>query len=475
MVRLRIGRSSERSESSARPVERDEHGPQSSPGEVVEAALNLTTPPPLLNRDDHDFIQAVQQRLIAEPDPPRGRLEAEPDYFQQRIRAIVADLLEQSERVVPERERLRLVQIAQADILGFGPIEPFLADDRVSEIMVNGPKQVWIEREGRLYETSISFMDDEHVRRIISRIIAPLGRRCDESSPMVDARLPDGSRVNAIIPPLCLNGPSITIRKFSRRPLTIDDLIRFGAVTPEVAEFLRACVSARLNVVVSGGTGAGKTTLLNVLSSFIPADERIITIENAAELRLMQRHVVTLESRPANLEGRGEITIRDLVVNALRMRPNRIVVGECRSGEALDMLQAMNTGHDGSMTTIHANSARDALARIETMCLMAGMDLPVRAIREQIANAVQIVIQIERHQDGSRRLGRICEITGLEGDVITMSDLFTFKHGGLVDGRVVGQILPTGVRPRCIERFAQHNITLAPQIFGFAVARPGGR
>lgn len=475
MVRLRIGRSSERSESSARPVERDEHGPQSSPGEMVEAALNLTTPPPLLNRDDHDFIQAVQQRLIAEPDPPRGRLEAEPDYFQQRIRAIVADLLEQSERVVPERERLRLVQIAQADILGFGPIEPFLADDRVSEIMVNGPKQVWIEREGRLYETSISFMDDEHVRRIISRIIAPLGRRCDESSPMVDARLPDGSRVNAIIPPLCLNGPSITIRKFSRRPLTIDDLIRFGAVTPEVAEFLRACVTARLNVVVSGGTGAGKTTLLNVLSSFIPTDERIITIENAAELRLMQRHVVTLESRPANLEGRGEITIRDLVVNALRMRPNRIVVGECRSGEALDMLQAMNTGHDGSMTTIHANSARDALARIETMCLMAGMDLPVRAIREQIANAVQIVIQIERHQDGSRRLGRICEITGLEGDVITMSDLFTFKHGGLVDGRVVGQILPTGVRPRCIERFAQHNITLAPQIFGFAVARQGGR
>ena len=246
-------------------------------------------------------------------------------------------------------------------------------------------------------------------------------------------------------------------------------------MTPEVAEFLRACVTARLNIVVSGGTGAGKTTLLNVLSSFIPADERIITIENAAELRLMQRHVVTLESRPANLEGRGEITIRDLVVNALRMRPNRIVVGECRSGEALDMLQAMNTGHDGSMTTIHANSARDALARIETMCLMAGMDLPVRAIREQITNAVQIVIQIERHQDGSRRLGRICEITGLEGDVITMSDLFSFKHGGLVDGHVVGQIMPTGVRPRCIERFAQHNITLAPQIFGFAAARPGGR
>jgi pilus assembly protein CpaF len=475
MVRLRIGRSSERGERSARPVEHDEHGPQSSPAESVAAPLNLTTPPPLLNRDDHDFIQAVQQRLIAEPDPPRGRLEAEPDYFQQRISAIVADLLEQGERVVPERERARLVQIAQADILGFGPIEPFLADDRVSEIMVNGPKQVWIEREGRLYETSISFMDDEHVRRIISRIIAPLGRRCDESSPMVDARLPDGSRVNAIIPPLCLNGPSITIRKFARRPLTIDDLIRFGAVTPEVAEFLRACVSARLNVVVSGGTGAGKTTLLNVLSSFIPADERIITIENAAELRLMQRHVVTLESRPANLEGRGEITIRDLVVNALRMRPNRIVVGECRSGEALDMLQAMNTGHDGSMTTIHANSARDALARIETMCLMAGMDLPIRAIREQIANAVQIVIQIERHQDGSRRLGRICEITGLEGDVITMSDLFSFKHGGLVDGHVVGQILPTGVRPRCIDRFAQHNITLAPQIFGFAAARPGGR
>jgi pilus assembly protein CpaF len=474
MLRLRMGRTTEKSEGTPPPAEgerRDEQAPASTP----PPPPSVTSAPPLLNRDDNDFIQAVQQRLLAEPDPPRGRLEAEPDYFLKRITAIVNELLEQSERVLPERERARLVQLAQADILGFGPIEQFLADDSVSEIMVNGPKQIWVERGGRLQETGASFMDDDHVRRIISRIIAPLGRRCDESSPMVDARLPDGSRVNAIIPPLCLNGPSLTIRKFSKKPLTVDDLVRFGALSAEVAEFLRACVVAQLNVVVSGGTGTGKTTLLNVLSSFIPSDERIITIENAAELKLMQRHVVTLESRPANLEGKGEISIRDLVINSLRMRPNRVVIGECRGGEALDMLQAMNTGHDGSMTTVHANTARDALSRMETMCLMAGMDLPARAIREQIASAVHIIVQIERHQDGSRRLARICEVTGMEGEVITMSDLFVFKHGGVVDGRVVGQMVPTGVRPRCIERFAHHNIHLSPQIFGFGATRPGGR
>jgi pilus assembly protein CpaF len=321
----------------------------------------------------------------------------------------------------------------------------------------------------------VTFVDDEHVRRIIGRIIAPLGRRCDDSSPMVDARLPDGSRVNAIIPPLCLNGPSLTIRKFSKKPLTVQDLIRFGALTPEVAEFIRACVVSGLNVVVAGGTGTGKTTMLNVLSSWIPDGERIITIENAAELKLMQRHVVTLESRPANLEGKGEISIRDLVINSLRMRPNRIVIGECRGGEALDMLQAMNTGHDGSMTTVHANTARDALSRLETMCLMSGMELPARAIREQIASAVQIIVHIERHQDGSRKVGRICEVTGMEGDVITMSDLFVFKHGGVVDGKVAGALTPTGVRPRCMERFAEHNISLPPQIFGYGAVRPGTR
>jgi pilus assembly protein CpaF len=469
MVRLRLGRNNEKPEGQQRPEE-----PESlAPRPALEPAAPAASPP--ASGADNEFIQAVQQKLLAEPDPPRARIEAEPDYFQRRIAAIAGELLEQSDRVVSERERARLVQVAQADILGFGPIEPFLNDETVTEVMVNGPKQVWVERAGRLFETGVTFVDDDHVRRIISRIIAPLGRRCDDSSPMVDARLPDGSRVNAIIPPLCLNGPSLTIRKFSKKPLTVDDLIRFGALSPEVAEFIRACVVSGLNVVVAGGTGTGKTTMLNVLSSWIPDDERIITIENAAELKLMQRHVVTLESRPANLEGKGEISIRDLVINSLRMRPNRIVIGECRGGEALDMLQAMNTGHDGSMTTIHANTARDALSRMETMCLMAGMDLPARAIREQIASAIQIIVHIERHQDGSRKVGRICEVTGLEGDVITMSDIFTFKHGGVVDGKVMGGLVPTGVRPRCVERFAQHEIMLSPQIFGYGTVRPGVR
>ncbi len=463
MVRLRLNRG---------PSEKPESAPR--PDETTSAApIATATPPPVFasvvaSYDDHEFIQAVQQRLLAEPDPPRARLEVEPDYFQRRIAAITTELIEQSERVVSERERARLVQLAQADILGYGPIEQFLHDDSVTEIMVNGPKQVWVERGGRLYETGVSFIDDEHVRRIISRIIAPLGRRCDDSSPMVDARLPDGSRVNAIIPPLCLNGPSLTIRKFSRQPLTVDDLIRGGSLTAEVAEFLKACVEAQLNIVVSGGTGTGKTTLLNVLSSFIPDDERIVTIKNAAELKLMQRHVVTLESRPANLEGRGEVSIRDLVINSLRMRPNRIVVGECRGGEALDMLQAMNTGHDGSMTTIHANTARDALARMETMVLMAGMDLPARAIREQIAAAVQIVVQIERHKDGSRKLGRICEITGMEGDVITMSDLFVFKHNEGLRRKLARADVPLTVPEYVLLKIAA---TLLPAAIALVVSR----
>ena len=323
------------------------------------------------------------------------------------------------------------------------------------------------ERGGKLFETDAHFANEDHVRRIIDRIISPLGRRCDETTPMVDARLPDGSRVNAIIPPLCLNGPTLTIRKFSKVPLTAGDLISRGATSPELMEFLRACVLGRLNIVVAGGTGAGKTTLLNVLSSFIPEDERILTIENAAELQLQQRHVVTLESRPANIEGRGEISIRELVVNSLRMRPDRIVVGECRAGETLDMLQAMNTGHDGSMTTMHANSPRDAIHRLETMVLMAGMDLPMRAIREQIAGAVHLIIQLERMQDGSRKISRVCEITGMEGEQITMSDLFVFQHQGVREGRVTGRIMPTGLRPRFMERLQQQNISLPPQIFGF--------
>jgi pilus assembly protein CpaF len=430
--------------------------------------------PPMVNtaaaatREERDLIEQVQTRLLSEPEPLGARQD--PEYFLRRIAAIVAELLEQTGRVISDRERLRLTRLAQSELLGLGPLEALLADENITEIMVNGPDQIWIERGGKLFETDARFASEEHVRRIIDRIISPLGRRCDETTPMVDARLPDGSRVNAIIPPLCLNGPTLTIRKFSKVPLAANDLITRGASTPELMEFLRACVLGRLNIIVAGGTGAGKTTLLNVLSSFIPEDERILTIENAAELQLQQRHVVTLESRPANIEGRGEIGIRELVVNSLRMRPDRIVVGECRAGETLDMLQAMNTGHDGSMTTMHANSPRDAIHRLETMVLMAGMDLPMRAIREQIAGAVHVIIQLERMQDGTRKISRVCEITGMEGEQITMSDLFVFQHQGIREGRVAGRIMPTGLRPRFMERLQQHNISLPPQIFGFARA-----
>jgi pilus assembly protein CpaF len=333
--------------------------------------------------------------------------------------------------------------------------------------MVNGPKKVYVERHGKLELTPVTFQDEGHVMRIIDRIISPLGRRCDESSPMVDARLPDGSRVNAVIPPISLIGPVLTVRKFAKRPLTADDLIRNGTLTPELLEFLRACVVSRLNIVVSGGTGSGKTTLLNLLSSFIPSDERIITIEDAAELQLRQEHVVTMEARPANIEGRGAIVIRDLVINALRMRPNRIVVGECRGREALDMLQAMNTGHDGSLTTAHSNSPRDTLARLETMVLMAGMDLPLRAIREQIASALDLIVHQERMRDGSRRVVAVTEVVGMEGDVIVTQDLFVFEQTGVEDGRIVGRLKPTGIRPKFTPRLEAANQFLPPSIFGF--------
>jgi pilus assembly protein CpaF len=353
--------------------------------------------------------------------------------------------------------------------LGFGPLETLLGDESITEIMVNGAQKVYIERQGKIEKTNLAFESDDHLMRIIDRIVSPLGRRIDESSPYVDARLPDGSRVNAIIPPLALNGPTLTIRKFSKIPLTIDDLIRFGTITPEAIEFLNACVVARLNVIVSGGTGSGKTTSLNVLSGFIPNDERIITVENAAELQLRQEHVVTLESRPPNIEGKGEVTIRDLVINCLRMRPDRIVVGECRSGEALDMLQAMNTGHDGSLTTLHSNSPRDTLARLETMVLMAGMDLPVRAIREQIASAVDLIVHQERMRDGSRKIVNITEVQGMEGDVIVMSDIFGFEQQGMEGGRVIGRLKPTGLRPKFVERIESANIHLPAGIFGVSV------
>lgn len=411
-----------------------------------------------------DLKSRVQNRLIAELDPRMDLSNA--DEVRRTVEETFSSVLESEAIVLTRVERMRLFEAIAAEILGFGPIEPLLNDDSVSEVMVNGPTQVYVERNGKLELTDVIFQDDDHVMRVIDRIVSPLGRRIDESSPMVDARLPDGSRINAIIPPISLVGPVLTIRKFAKDPLTTDDLIRFGTMTPEMVVFLEACVAARLNIVVSGGTGSGKTTTLNLLSSFIPDDERIVTIENAAELQLRQDHVVTLESRPANIEGRGEITIRDLVVNSLRMRPERIVVGECRSGEALDMLQAMNTGHDGSMTTAHSNSPRDTLARLETMVLMAGVELPVRAIREQIASAVDLIVHQERMKDGSRRITAVTEVQGMEGDVIVLQDVFAFEQTGMENGKIVGRLKATGIRPKFVTRFEAYNIFLPPNIFG---------
>ncbi len=419
-----------------------------------------------------DLKSRVQNRLLSELDA--SQLDpSQKDQIRATIEELFNNILAEESMVLSRTERHRLFEAIVAEILGFGPIETLLAEESISEIMVNGPKNIYVERRGNLTRANVVFEDNNHVLRIIDRIVAPLGRRVDESSPLVDARLPDGSRVNVVIPPIALNGPTITIRKFSSKPLTIEDLIRFGSMTPEIAEFLRACVIARLNMVVAGGTGSGKTTLLNVLSNFIPDDERIITVENAAELQLQQDHVVTLESRPPNIEGKGAVTIRDLVINCLRMRPERIVVGECRGGEALDMLQAMHTGHDGSLTTAHANSPRDTIARLEVMCLMAGMDLPVRAIREQIASAVDCICQQQRLRDGSRRVMNITEIQGMEGEMITMSDIFEFEQTGIEGGKIIGRIRPTGIRPKFGERIEDAGINLPPSVFGLGQRRLG--
>ncbi len=411
-----------------------------------------------------DLKSRIQKKLISELD-----LEdiTKTDEIRETIKEMYDTLLAEESIILSRTERERLFEQIAAEILGYGPLEPFLADDSITEIMVNGPRNIYIERNGKIEKTEACFESDEHLMRIIDRIVAPLGRRVDESSPYVDARLPDGSRINAIIPPLSLIGPVLTIRKFARNPFTMEDLIELGTITKEAAEFLEACVKARLNIIVSGGAGAGKTVTLNVLSSFIPNDERIITIENAAELRLHQEHVVTLESRPPNVEGKGEVTIRDLVINALRMRPDRIVVGEVRAGEALDMLQAMNTGHDGGMTTCHSNSPRDTLHRLETMVLMAGMDLPHRAIREQIASAIDMIIHMERLKDGSRKVVSITEVQGMEGDVIVLQDIFVFEQIGIENGRIIGRLRPTGIRPKFMEKIEAAGIYLPPQIFGF--------
>lgn len=409
--------------------------------------------------------QTLQERLMQE-------LDRDPTLIQQRdaltrvLEAAFDEEVTARNLVLSRSERVQLQISLINDILGYGPLQPLLDDPEIQEIMVNGPHQIYVERRGKVELTGIRFRDERHLMRIIEKILLPLGKRVDERVPMVDARLPDGSRVNIVIPPIALNGPCVTIRKFARDPFTMSDLIAFGTLTQEAAQFLQAAVQARLNIVISGGTGSGKTTLLNVLSAYIPNDERIITIEDTAELQLRQEHVVRLEARPPNIEGVGEVTIRDLVRNALRMRPDRIIVGECRSGEALDMLQAMNTGHEGSMTTIHANNPREAFARLETMVLMAGVELPIRAIREQIAGALDLIIQTQRMRDGSRKVVVISEITGMEGDVIALQDIFVFETEGVDEmGRIKGELRPTGIRPKCFERFTERGIRLPVSLF----------
>ncbi|MEW6446531.1 MAG: CpaF family protein [Bacillota bacterium] len=419
-----------------------------------------------MRRDPYQELKVnLHKLLVAElGDILRTSKSAEIDA--RKVESVAWELLDKQSATIPRLEKQRIVSELVQEALGFGPITPFLEDQEVSEVMVNGPHQVYIERHGRLELTEVTFRDNEHVMHVIEKIVAPLGRRIDESMPMVDARLPDGSRVNAIIPPLALNGPTITIRKFFRDPLSIDDLINFGSITPEIAKFLDACVRARLNIIVSGGTGSGKTTLLNILSSFIPPDERIVTIEDAAELQLRQNHVIRLESRPPNIEGKGAITIRDLVRNSLRMRPDRIVVGEVRGGEALDMLQAMNTGHDGSLTTGHANSPRDMLSRLETMVLMAGMELPVKAIREQIASAIDLIVHASRFKDGSRKVTNVTEVQGMEGDVIVLQDLFIYHQTGVdQSGKVLGRFISTGIRPKFTEQIEAAGIKIDGRIF----------
>src|SRR5579884_266030 len=422
----------------------------------------------------------IHQRVIAELGPLLSDTDVNEEDLHPRVQQVVQAALRQEKTPLSAADKVQLVEEVMDDILGHGPIERYLQDDGISEVMVNGPDQIWIERNGKLEKTDGSFIDENHLRRVIERIVARVGRRIDEGSPMVDARLPDGSRVNAIYPPLSIGGPYLTIRKFAADPFTIDDLVDMGTMSEQVAEFIEACVLGRLNVVVSGGTSTGKTTLLNVLSGFIPDDERIVTIEDAKELQLRQEHVLSLEARPPNTEGRGEVTIRDLVRNALRMRPDRILVGECRLGEALDMLEAMNQGHDGSLTTVHANSPRDALARIETMTLMAGFELPVTAIREQMASALDVIVHLGRLRDGSRHVTHVTEVERMEGDVIVLQDIFLYDFGMGVDamGKNKGLLKATGLRPKFAEVLTDRGIKLAPGMFespGFVRAPVGRR
>jgi len=438
--------------------------------------------PPVVQPDagDDALIKLKDRATAALFERLGGRLN-DPSLSESQLHALVrSDLnavVEEEKVPLTSEQRQRLIRDVEDDVLGHGPLERLLNDPSITEIMVNGHDTVYVEQDGKLVRSTAHFTSEEHLRRMIERIVSRVGRRIDESSPLVDARLADGSRVNAVIPPLAFNGSSLTIRKFSKDPYKVDDLITFGTLSREMAELLRACVEARLNIIVSGGTGTGKTTLLNVLSSFIPEGERIVTIEDAVELQLQQDHVVRLESRPANIEGKGEVGIRDLVRNSLRMRPDRIVVGEVRGGESLDMLQAMNTGHDGSLSTVHANSPRDAVARLETLVLMAGMDLPLRAIREQIASAVDVVVQLSRLRDGSRRVTSVTEVQGMEGQTVTLQDAFVFDFAAGVDadGRFRGKPIPTGVRPRFTDKFVELGIQLSPEVFAMPSTRQPGR
>ncbi|GAB4099304.1 CpaF family protein [Sinomonas halotolerans] len=419
-----------------------------------------------------DALAGIKQRAANALFERMGARFSDPGATEHELRAAAREELVQvidGEQVpLSSPERARLLKDIEDDVLGFGPLQRLLDDETVTEIMVNRHDQIYIEQKGKLTLSELRFSSEAQLRTVIERIVSKVGRRIDESSPLVDARLEDGSRVNAVIPPLAVGGSSLTIRKFSKSPLTVKKLIEFGTLTPDMAELLEACVKAHLNIIVSGGTGTGKTTLLNVLSSFIPGGERIVTIEDAVELQIQQDHVVRLESRPSNTEGKGEVTIRDLLKNSLRMRPDRIVVGEVRGGESLDMLQAMNTGHDGSLSTVHSNSPRDAIARLETLVLMAGMDLPLKAIREQIASAVHLIVQVSRLRDGSRRITHVTEVQGMEGDVVTLQDAFVFDFAAGVDanGRFLGKPIPTGVRPRFLERFEDMGIRVRPSVFG---------
>ncbi|MDQ3940771.1 MAG: CpaF family protein [Actinomycetota bacterium] len=421
------------------------------------------------NRPDRvDEIQArVQARLVDVLGPRLYDSTISETELTDMVHERVRELLDAEETPLSVQEKAHIMRRIGDSVLGLGPLEPFIRDPDVSEVMVNDPYTIYVERAGKLYATEARFQDEDQLRHTIEKIVARVGRRIDESSPYVDARLPDGSRVNAIIPPLAVDGPALTIRKFAADPLGVDDLVSFGTFTPAVADFFDACVRGRANIIVSGGTGAGKTTTLNVLSSFLPEDERIITIEDAAELRLQQPHIVRLEHRPPNIEGRGEVSVRDLVRNALRMRPDRIVVGEVRGSEAIDMLQAMNTGHDGSISTVHANAPRDTLARLETMVLMAGTELTVRAIREQIASALDLIVHQARLKDGTRRVTHVTEVVGMEGDVITTQDvfLFDFKAGIGPQGNHVGQLQPTGLRPRFLEVLEDRGVTVPASLF----------